>query len=365
MTGAKSPEQRPCKKRYIRVRYYHISFLCCVMLRRLIKNGQSKGYDFMKKLIVSAMAAIFILGTLSAQEEQKEAKSKVKYSTNINFVANWPLEARLTVTETIKVPVLNFDNPFMRGNNIAFKLGAAVTPVTLEGKFDIVWTPIAFLEVYGGASIGSGWSIKLLGRNIHGLALNLNNGGETLKKPVNFTKAFYTANFGTALQFDLGAIIPTDWTHVIFRTDQYFLYRGVTGVGASDSWVIMDDYGENRNGFSYYGTYLIGYQLPLPMNMIAFRLETKKTFFSTSGILDKSVWGEDRFDVVFGPIISFKPIDQLSILLIVQFENIHAYTNGTKDDTKFYQTRIIDKSKGDTIRFKRVGVILDFTLPNN
>ena len=99
--------------------------------------------------------------------------------------------------------------------------------------------------------------------------------------------------------------------------------------------------------------------------MIAFRLETKKTFFSTSGILDKSVWGEDRFDVVFGPIISFKPIDQLSILLIVQFENIHAYTNGTKDDTKFYQTRIIDKSKGDTIRFKRIGVILDFTLPNN
>ena len=253
----------------------------------------------------------------------------------------------------------------MRGNNIAFKLGAAVTPVTLEGKFDIVWTPIAFLEVYGGASIGSGWSIKLLGRNIHGLALNLNNGGETLKKPVNFTKAFYTANFGTALQFDLGAIIPTDWTHVIFRTDQYFLYRGVTGVGASDSWVIMDDYGENRNGFSYYGTYLIGYQLPLPMNMIAFRLETKKTFFSTSGTLDKSVWGEDRFDVVFGPIISFKPIDQLSILLIVQFENIHTYTNGTKDDTKFYQTRIIDKSKGDTIRFKRIGVIVDFTLPNN
>ena len=305
----------------------------------------------MKKLIVSAMAAIFILGTLSAQEEQKEAKSKVKYSTNINFVANWPLEARLTVTETIKVPVLNFDNPFMRGNNIAFKLGAAVTPVTLEGKFDIVWTPIAFLEVYGGASIGSGWSIKLLGRNIHGLALNLNNGGETLKEPVNFTKAFYTANFGTALQFDLGAIIPTDWTHVIFRTDQYFLYRGVTGVRASDSWVIMDDYGENRNGFSYYG--------------IAFRLETKKTFFSTPSGADKRVWGEDRFDVVFGPIISFKPIDQLSILLIVQFENIHTYTNGSKDDTKFYQTRIIDKSKGDTIRFKRVGVIVDFTLPNN
>ena len=314
----------------------------------------------MKKLIVSILAALFILGTLSAEEEkQEEPKSKVKYSTNINLVISYPWEGRLGVTETFKVPVLNFDNPFMRGNNIAFKLGAELTPVTLEGKFDVVWTPLAFLEVYGGASIGSGWKLS----NWHGLSLNENKNGKTHKVPINFQKAFYSANFGGALQFDLGAIIPTDWTHIIMRTDQYFLYRGVAGLNSLESWVILDDDGENRNGFTYCASYVLGYQMPLPMNMIAFRLETKKTFFSVPDGVDKSTWGEDRFNMLFGPIISFKPIDKLTILLIAQWKNVRSYTND--DDTTFYQIRTIDKNKGDKVIFRRVGIIFDINIPNN
>lgn len=314
----------------------------------------------MKKLIVSILAALFILGTLSAEEEkQEEPKSKVKYSTNINLVISYPWEGRLGVTETFKVPVLNFDNPFMRGNNIAFKLGAELTPVTLEGKFDVVWTPLAFLEVYGGASIGSGWKLS----NWHGLSLNENKNGKTHKVPINFQKAFYSANFGGALQFDLGAIIPTDWTHIIMRTDQYFLYRGVAGLNPLESWVILDDDGENRNGFTYCASYVLGYQMPLPMNMIAFRLETKKTFFSVPDGFDKSTWGEDRFNMLFGPIISFKPIDKLTILLIAQWKNVRSYTDD--DDTTFYQTRKIDKNKGDKVIFRRVGIIFDINIPNN
>lgn len=313
----------------------------------------------MKKLIVSAMAVLLMLSGLSAQEKSEESKSKVKYSTNINLVISYPWEGRLAVTETIKVPVLNFDNPFMRGNNIAFKLGAEFTPVTLEGKFDVVWTPLAFLEVYGGASVGSGWKLS----NWHGLSLNRNNAGKTDKIPINFKKAIYSANFGGALQFDLGAIIPTDWTHIVMRTDQYFLYRGVTGVDPLESWVFLDDYGENRNGFTYCASYVLGYQMPLPMNMIAFRIETKKTFFKVPDGADKSMWGENRYNLLFGPIISFKPIDKLTIMLLAQWKNTRNYTDN--DENKFYQTRLIDKSKGDRIEFRRVAIIFDVTLPNN
>lgn len=313
----------------------------------------------MKKLIVLVMAFLFILGSLSAQEEQEEPKSKVKYSTNINLVISYPWEGRLGVTETFKVPVLNLDNPFMRDNNIKFKLGAELTPVTIEGKFDVVWTPIAFLEVYGGASIGSGW--KLL--TWHGLSLNQNKAGKTHKTPVNFKKAFYSANFGGALQFDLGAIVKSDWTHIIARIDQYFLYKGVTGVSSLDSWVIMDDNGENRNGFTYCASYVLGYQMPLPMNMIAFRLETGKTFFKVPAGIDKSKWGEDRVNMLFGPIISFKPSDTLSILLIAQWKTIRDYAPGELQ--KFYQTRTLDKSKRDKVIFRRVGIVFDVTLPNN
>lgn len=313
----------------------------------------------MKKLIVLVMAFLFILGSLSAQEEQEEPKSKVKYSTNINLVISYPWEGRLGVTETFKVPVLNLDNPFMRDNNIKFKLGAELTPVTIEGKFNVVWTPLAFLEVYGGASIGSGW--KLL--TWHGLSLNQNKAGKTHKIPVNFKKAFYSANFGGALQFDLGAIVKSDWTHIIARMDQYFLYKGVTGVGPLDSWVIMDDNGENRNGFTYCASYVLGYQMPLPMNMIAFRVETGKTFFKVPAGIDKSTWGEDRVNMLFGPIISFKPIDKLSILLIAQWKTIRDYAPGELQ--KFYQTRTLDKSKEDKVIFRRVGIVFDVTLPNN
>ena len=313
----------------------------------------------MKKLIVLVMAFLFILGSLSAQEEQEEPKSKVKYSTNINLVISYPWEGRLGVTETFKVPVLNLDNPFMRDNNIKFKLGAELTPVTIEGKFNVVWTPLAFLEVYGGASIGSGW--KLL--TWHGLSLNQNKAGKTHKIPVNFKKAFYSANFGGALQFDLGAIVKSDWTHIIARMDQYFLYKGVTGVGPLDSWVIMDDNGENRNGFTYCASYVLGYQMPLPMNMIAFRVETGKTFFKVPAGIDKSTWGEDRVNMLFGPIISFKPIDKLSILLIAQWKTIRDYAPGELQ--KFYQTRTLDKSKRDKVIFRRVGIVFDVTLPNN
>ena len=337
-----------------------VPFLCNVvfMLRCREKNEQSKEC-FMKKLIASVIGALLILSTLSAQEEGAEEKSKVKYSTNINLAITYPWAGKLSVTEVIKVPVLNFDNPFMRGNNIKFKLGAELTPVTVEGKFDVVWTPLAFLEVYGGASIGSGWTLA----GWHGLALNQDVFGTTHKVPINFKKAFYTANLGAALQFDLGAIIPTDWTHIIARVDQYFLYRGVTGVDPLTSWVFQNDDGENRNGLTYCASYVLGYQMPLPMNMIAFRLETEKTFFKVPTGADKSIWGEDRYNVVFGPIISFKPIDQLTIMLIAQWKTAHNYTVG--DLKTFYQKRTIDKSKLDKIIFKRVGIIFDVNLPNN
>ena len=349
-------------------RLYNIPFLCSVkfILYYFKENEQSKGV-FMKKLIVSAMAALLILGTLSAEEGGGEAKSKVKYSTNINVAIAWPLEAKLSVAEIIKVPFLNFNTPFTRGNNVAFKLRADMSPVTLEGKFDIVWTPIAFLELYGGASIGSGWSIITKSRlgSIHGLSFNTANAaGKTTITPINFRRAFYSANLGGAVQFDLGAIIPADWTHVIARIDQYFLYRGVIGADSSDSWVFQNDAGTNRNGWTYFGSYVLGYQMPLPLQLIALQIETKKTLFrGVRAGLDKSDWGENRFSVVFGPILNFKVTDMFTITLIAQLKTVHTYNSS--DDTLFYQYRTINKSIADKVKFKRVAVIFDVTLPNN
>ena len=138
------------------------------------------------------------------------------------------------------------------------------------------------------------------------------------------------------------------------------MYRAVIGVDSLTSWVFQDDDGENRNGFTYCASYVLGYQMPLPMNMIAFRLETEKTFFKVPAGRAKSTWGEDRYHLVFGPIISFKPIEQLTIMLIAQWQTTHTYSAGNLET--FYQNRTFDKDK---IVFKRVGIIFDATIPNN
>jgi len=316
----------------------------------------------MKKTIIAAIVCMLGIASLFAQEQEdkEEAQTGVKYTTRITTVLTWPWGAQVGVTEVFKIPVLNFDNPLTRGNNITFKLGAELTPITLEGKFDIVWTPIAFLELYGGGGIGSGWSIKKL----HGLSLNtFNVFGKTIKQPVNFTKAFYTAHVGGALQFDLGAIIPTDWTHIVFRIDQYFRYRALTGTNPYSSWTFQNDAGRNRNGLTYYGTYLLGYQMPLPLNLIALNVETAKKFFKVPANSRKSDWGEDRYNVAFGPIMSFKAHDVFTILLFAQWETSHVYISN--DETLFYQKRLIDTSKMDKVIFKRVGVIFDIVIPHN
>lgn len=314
----------------------------------------------MKKAILSALAGLCVITVLFAQDAQEESQTGVKYTTHITTAFTYPWGVQLNVTEAFKVPFLNFNNPFMRGNNVTFKLGAELTPITLEGKFDVVWTPLAFLELYGGASIGSGWSLK----HLHGLAINMNKSGKSEAVPVNFKQAFYTANFGGALQFDLGAIIPGDWTHIVFRIDQYAFYRGITGANALDSWIFQADEGKNRNGFIYCGTYLLGYQMPIPLNLIALRVETQKTFYKVLDGRKKSDWGEDRYSVVFGPVLSFKVTDSLTILLIAQLKTVHQYQSSGRI-SQFYQTRYIDKSKADKIAFKRVGVIFNMTIPNH
>lgn len=318
----------------------------------------------MKKLIVSVITCMLIAGIVTAEDSTEGKKSDITFTTNINAVLAYPLRAKVTATEAIKVPFLRFNNPFMSGNNVTFKIGAELSPITLEGKFDVVWTPLAFLELYGGASIGSGWSIEKF--NLHGLAYeSANVQGNSAVTPVNFRRIFYSANFGGAFQFDLGAIIPTPWTHVVFRTDQYMVYRGLAGAKEADSWIFQNDVHRSRNGFTYTGTYTIGYQMPsLPIRLAAFRIETYKTLFSRPNGLDISDWGEDRFYVVFGPLAAFKPVDMCTITLVVQWETRHNYLNQTSKK-QFYQTLKIDKTNPDSIHFYQVGVIVDINIPNN
>ena len=312
----------------------------------------------MKKLFIGIVLCSFLFLPLTAHEESHKSQSsehhsnkKVAYTTTINAIVTWPPQALVGVTQNFKVPLMQFDNPLTKDNNINFKIGAELSPISFEGKFGIVWTPIAFLEFYTESRVGSGWNIKTL----YGLALNKNNAGKSNYIPLNFSKSIYSFSFGGAFQFDLGAVIPNDWSHVVFRTDQAALYKAMSGVDSETSWLYQADSGENRNGWKYQASYLIGYKMPIFLDLIAMKIDVEKKLFASPKGLDNTKWGEDLFLTTFGPIINFNIKKDYNILLLAQWQTKPFYKGGGEVD--FYQTRVLDTDKKTQVKFYQVGIV--------
>ena len=312
----------------------------------------------MKKLFIGIALCSFLFLPLTAHEESHKSQSsehhsnkKVAYTTTINAIVTWPPQALVGVTQNFKVPLMQFDNPLTKDNNINFKIGAELSPISFEGKFGIVWTPIAFLEFYTESRVGSGWNIKTL----YGLALNKNNAGKSNYIPLNFSKSIYSFSFGGAFQFDLGAVIPNDWSHVVFRTDQAALYKAMSGVDSETSWLYQADSGENRNGWKYQASYLIGYKMPIFLDLIAMKIDVEKKLFASPKGLDNKVWGENLFLTTFGPIINFNIKKDYNIMLLAQWQTKPLYKGGGEAD--FYQTRVLDTDKKTQVKFYQVGIV--------
>lgn len=312
----------------------------------------------MKKLFIGIVLCSFLFLPLTAHEESHKSQSsehhsnkKVAYTTTINAIVTWPPQALVGVTQNFKVPLMQFDNPLTKDNNINFKIGAELSPISFEGKFGIVWTPIAFLEFYTESRVGSGWNIKTL----YGLALNKNNAGKSNYIPLNFSKSIYSFSFGGAFQFDLGAVIPNDWSHVVFRTDQAALYKAMSSVDSETSWLYQADSGENRNGWKYQASYLIGYKMPIFLDLIAMKIDVEKKLFASPKGLDNKVWGENLFLTTFGPIINFNIKKDYNIMLLAQWQTKPLYKGGGEAD--FYQTKILDTDKKTQVKFYQVGIV--------
>ena len=312
----------------------------------------------MKKLFIGIALCSFLFLPLTAHEESHKSQSsehysnkKVAYTTTINAIVTWPPQALVGVTQNFKVPLMQFDNPLTKDNNINFKIGAELSPISFEGKFGIVWTPIAFLEFYTESRVGSGWNIKTL----YGLALNKNNAGKSNYIPLNFSKSIYSFSFGGAFQFDLGAVIPNDWSHVVFRTDQAALYKAMSGVDSETSWLYQADSGENRNGWKYQASYLIGYKMPIFLDLIAMKIDVEKKLFASPKGLDNKKWGENLFLTTFGPIINFNIKKDYNIMLLAQWQTKPLYKGGGEAD--FYQTRVLDTDKKTQVKFYQVGIV--------
>jgi hypothetical protein len=281
-------------------------------------------------------------------------------------------EAMLGVTGYFTLPFLRGDHFLTADNNITAALGLELSPVSLYGLADLVWTPAAFLELSAGTKLGSGWNIELFGEPVYGIGINRPKAGtqaapagapvaaETDGAP--FDGLHWNLHGGGALQFDLAALFPGDWHHIVFRSYHELNYRGYSRAAAGDSWVFANDDGENRNGFNWYGNFLLGYRMPIFLNTVGLLTEMDKYLYGIPGEAD---WGGDLIRWTFSGVFNVTLTRRISAALLVQCRTRRNYRDGDRKNGRdyFYQSRTLDRDNPLRLEFYRAAVVMNFSIP--
>jgi hypothetical protein len=166
----------------------------------------------------------------------------------------------------------------------------------------------------------------------------------------------WKAQTGAALQADLAAVFPGDWHHVVARSYHEINYKGYTRASADESWYFESDDGENTNGFNYYGNFLIGYQMPIFLNMVAFLTEMDLYLYDTP---DRAQWGDERIRWTFSGILGFTITKQFSINLLTQFRTRKTYMESNWEEL-YYRNRHINSSNPIHLEFYRAAAAMTY-----
>ena len=290
----------------------------------------------------------------------------IKTSSELQLQVSTLPEAKLRFNQSFIFPFLQGSGPLVSGNNVDAVLTAELSPVSLNGVAEINWTPVAFLVLSGGALAGSGWNM-ILGDGI-GLseAIGPEDPGNPRKIETNgsaFDGLLWQAWGAATLQFDLGAVIPGDWNHVLFQTRQEFRYAGYTRASKGDFWVFENDEKENQNGWVYYASYVLGYQMPLSpvLNMVAFMAEMTKSLYNSP---NGDIWGEGLGRWIFSGIFNFSFHPKFSTAMIIQMRTWRNFGTSDLGSSDYYypDLTLLDKGGQRRTLFYRAAFILSYKI---
>ena len=310
----------------------------------------------MRKIIVFVLL-YSILQTLGAESPAEDRTVDITKSLTLQ-VSTLP-EMKLGFTAHFIFPFLQRDCPLRKDNNIDLALTAEVSPVSLNGIAEAVWTPIAFFQLSAGGRIGSGWNIRMFGADVYGIGVTRAdaNGRQEVSGSA-FDGLLWKAQMGAAIQADLAAFFPGDWRHVVMRSYHEINYRGYSRAKEHESWYYENDSAESCNGGNYYGNLLIGYQMPIFFNLAALLAEWNLYLYDTP---ERSRWGDERMQWVFSGILGFSVTKWFDITLITQFRTCRNFIEPDWEDL-YYRNRTMKSSKPLRLEFYRVAAAFTFKL---
>jgi hypothetical protein len=165
---------------------------------------------------------------------------------------------------------------------------------------------------------------------------------------------------GGVLQFDLAAVLPGDWNHLLFQTYHEVNYRANTRAGPDDLWEYEADGGLLRNGVNYYANVVLAYQMPASrfLNLVGFmgeaelKLRDQLNYDSDSGY-SLPDW---KLSALYNTGIT----EKLSAAFIFQLRTAPHYTEATQD--YYYLDRKLDDETPVLFKFYRAALILSWKL---
>jgi len=308
------------------------------------------------KTIVFLLMSLLIVQMLIADEQLNDKKDTIAVNELLVQATTLP-EIKLGYTRRYVIPFLQGETPMTKDNNIGLALSAEVSPISLNGIAETIWTPIAFFQFAAGCRIGSGWNITLGENTIYGIGINRpDKTGKAENSGSPFDGLLWKVQTGAVLQADLAAIVPGNWNHVVVRSYHEINLKGYTRAAAGESWYFEADDGENINGFNYYGNFLIGYQMPILLNIAALLAEMDLYLYDTP---NRSNWGDEKIRWTFSAIFGFTFTERLGMNVLTQFRTKRNYLESNWKDL-YYRNRTIDKSDLLRLEFYRVAAALTY-----
>ncbi|MDR0321454.1 MAG: hypothetical protein LBI28_08105 [Treponema sp.] len=304
------------------------------------------------KKIVFLLVFVLFAHILTAQETDETYTSTSDLLLQISSLP----EMKLSFTQSFIFPFLQGDNPLTSGNNIRLALTGEISPISLNALFETVWTPVAFFEFSAGGRIGTGWNIELFGSEVYGIGINQPASGGWENNGSAFDGILWKAQVGGTIQFDLAAIYPGDWNHIVARSYHEINYKGYSRAKEHEAWYYENDSGENCNGFNYYGNFLIGYQMPIFLSLVGLLAEMELRLYDTP---NRELWGDDLIRWCFSAILSFTITEQFGITLITQFITCRNFEQSNWKDL-YYRDRTVDTSNPVHLEFYRVAAALTY-----
>lgn len=300
-----------------------------------------------------------------------DVESGIKTPTSLELQITSVPEVKALISQSLIFPFLQGSNPLIKDNNIATVFTVDLTPISTSGIIEVIWTPAAFFLLSGGGRMGSGWPLAM------GNGIGIKE-PEDKNAPVPgpddpprkakisggaFDGFMWSAWGAGTLQFDLGAVIPGDWTHILFQTRQEFRYSAHNRAGPDDFWLFEDDSGENKNGWKYRAGYVLGYLMPQSplLNTIAFMAEMEKNLYNSPG---GDFWGEGLGRWIFSNALLFAINPRLSATLVFQLRTLRNFEIADYNVRDYYHQdfRFDSEATQRYVVFHRVVVLLNYKI---